>query len=259
MPEDLLLPDPSPAPLPPGGKTRSPETAATRATPPEVPEKFRDPATGAIRVEALLKSYLALERMLAQRAAPPGQDATPEDIARFRAAMGIPDSPDAYEIAAPHDLCCADAGVNARLHAANFSNAQAQLVYDLAAERLMPLIAEAAAEFEADRQRGRLVEHFGGEERYRKVAAQLTAWGRANLPPAVLEALSTTAEGVLALEQMMRKGEPALPRDAAAAPQAEGEAELRQLMRDPRYWRTREPEFIRRVSDGFRRLVNSGG
>jgi hypothetical protein len=33
------------------------------------------------------------------------------------------------------------------------------------------------------------------------------------------------------------------------------EAQLREMMRDPRYWRTREPEFIKRVTEGFRALV----
>lgn len=251
MPEDLLLPDTDPRPTTPAASP-----GATTARPPEVPEKFWDPARGEIRVEALLKSYLALERRLSQRAGPPGADAAPDEIARFRAAMGIPDSAEAYSIREPHPLCCADADVNARLYAAGFSNDQAQLVYELAAERLLPLIAEAAAEFEADRQRAKLIEYFGGDERYRKVATQLSAWGRANLPPSVLEALSTTAEGVIALEGMMRKGEPPLPRQGMAAPEAASEAELRSMMRDPRYWRSREPEFIRRVSDGFRRLVN---
>jgi hypothetical protein len=32
------------------------------------------------------------------------------------------------------------------------------------------------------------------------------------------------------------------------------EAELRDMMRDPRYWRTHEPEFVKRVIDGFRAL-----
>jgi hypothetical protein len=27
------------------------------------------------------------------------------------------------------------------------------------------------------------------------------------------------------------------------------------MMRDPRYWRTREPDFVKRVTEGFRRLV----
>ena len=31
------------------------------------------------------------------------------------------------------------------------------------------------------------------------------------------------------------------------------------MMRDPRYWRSREPEFVRRVTEGFRRLVSNNG
>lgn len=243
MPENLLQ-------IPPADSTKP------AARPADVPEKFWDAETGTLRVDALLKSYRELERRLSQRAAPPAADAPPEDLARFRQAMGIPETPDGYNITAPHDLCCSDPEVNGRLHAAHFTNDQAQLVYDLAAERLLPLIAEAAAQFEADRQREKLVAHFGGEERFRQVAAQLAAWGRAKLPAPVFDALSSTAEGVLALEQMMRKGEPGLARDAVPPP-AESESELRAMMRDPRYWRTREPEFVRRVTEGFRRLVGS--
>lgn len=40
----------------------------------------------------------------------------------------------------------------------------------------------------------------------------------------------------------------------AAAP---NEADLRKMMRDPRYWREREPEFVKRVTDGFRQLVGA--
>lgn len=222
--------------------------------PAEVPEKFWDAEAGTLRTDALLRSYLELERRLSQRVAPPGPETPPEEAARFRAAMGIPETPEGYDLTAPHDLCCPDAAVNARLHGAGFSNGQAQLVYDLAAERLLPLIAEAAQHYEADRQLERLHAAYGGPERFRQVAAQVAAWGRAHLPPPVFEALSTTAEGVRALEGMMRSGEPKVAR-GAAAPMAESEAELRTMMRDPRYWRTREPEFVRRVTEGFRRLV----
>ena len=34
--------------------------------------------------------------------------------------------------------------------------------------------------------------------------------------------------------------------------------ELRVMMRDPRYWRTREPDFVKRVTDGVRALAKSG-
>jgi hypothetical protein len=33
------------------------------------------------------------------------------------------------------------------------------------------------------------------------------------------------------------------------------ESTLRRMMRDPRYWRSREPEFVKRVTNGFRKLV----
>jgi hypothetical protein len=230
------------------------ENASAGMRPAEVPEKFWDEAKGALRVDALLKSYVELERRLSQRFAPPGDDAPEEDRLRWRRALGIPDSPDGYEVTAPNELLTPDATVNQRLHEAGFNARQVQLVYDLAAERLLPLIAEAASEFEAGRQVEKLRAHFGGEDRYRRIAAQLSAWGRAHLPEAVFTALSSTADGVVALHRMMEGREPALSRDAQAEAGPD-EAELRKMMRDPRYWRSREPDFVKRVTEGFRRLV----
>ena len=45
-------------------------------------------------------------------------------------------------------------------------------------------------------------------------------------------------------EQFIKKNEPKIT-----------EEELRQMMRDPRYWRHREPAFVKRVTDGFRAIV----
>ncbi|MDB5413768.1 MAG: hypothetical protein JWR10_2103 [Rubritepida sp.] len=224
--------------------------------PAEVPEKFWDAESGELRVDALLKSYRELERRMSQRMAPPGDGADEEERGRWREMMNIPDSPDGYEVTPRHELCGPDAQIDGRLHEAGFSREQAQLVYDLASERLVPLISEAVQQFEADRQAEKLREHFGGEERFRRIAAQLNAWGRANLPASVLEALSTTTEGVLALERMMRGEEPRMERESTA-PEALDEGELRRMMRDPRYWRQREPDFVKRVTEGFRKLVGS--
>ena len=56
------------------------------------------------------------------------------------------------------------------------------------------------------------------------------------------------------MQRMMAGKEPSLARggDEDTGPD---EAELRKMMRDPRYWRSREPDFVRRVTDGFLRLV----
>jgi len=226
--------------------------------PADVPEKFWDEEAGSVRLDALLKSYRELEKKLSRMITLPGEDADEEERLRFFRALGVPETADAYTIEPRHPLVTADPDVNARLHKAGFTPAQVQLVYDLAAERLLPLIAEAAQMFEAERELDRLRAHFGSDERWQRAAKQLSAWGRANLPPAVFEALSTTASGVLALQAMMEKGEPTL----ISKGEPEGkvtEDELRTMMRDPRYWRKRDPDFVARVSEGFRRLFPGEG
>ena len=32
---------------------------------------------------------------------------------------------------------------------------------------------------------------------------------------------------------------------------------LRQLMRDPRYWRDRDPEYVRKIENGFKKLYGN--
>ena len=130
--------------------------------PADVPEKFWDAATGAVRTEALLKSYAELERKLGST----GQDGELSEAARARLLdmLGRPATPDEYRIEPPHEAVTPDPEVNARLHAAGFTQAQAQLVYELAAERLLPVIAQMAAELEGQRQVDRLQRHFGGPE-----------------------------------------------------------------------------------------------
>ncbi len=221
--------------------------------PDDIPEKFWDAEANTVRVDALLKSYRELERHLSSRPGIPGEDANAEERARFLRAMGVPETPDAYKVEARHPLLESDTLVNQRLHEAGFTPTQVQLVYDLASEHLLPLIADVAQQFEADRQIEILSAHFGGEKRFRTIATQIDAWGRAHLPEAVFEALCTTSEGVIALENMMRKGEPAVMK-SAAAPKDASESELRAMVRDPRYWKAKDPAFIDRVSEGFRSL-----
>jgi len=226
---------------------------------PEIPAKFRDPETGALRADLLLKSYLELERKLAAMVEIPGDDADEEAVGRFRRALGVPERPDDYAIALRSGLFERDPEVNRRLHEAGFTPAQAQLVYDLAEDYVGPVVEDMGAGFEASRQVERLAQHFGGEEKWREVARQIAAWGRANMPPAAFEALSTTYEGVLALYNMMRSGDPGMGGGAGAAAEgATDQAGLDRLMRDPRYWRERDAGLIAQVRQGFERLYPTG-
>jgi len=221
--------------------------------PSDIPEKFWDTATNSVRVEDLAKSYRELERHLGGAVKIPDGSADEAEIAKFRQALGVPETADAYELQLGEDGFAADPEINRRLHQAGFTQSQAQLVYDLAQEYIGPMVQQTAADFEAERQTERLQNHFGGAENWTGISRQIQEWGKANLAPAALSALSTTYEGCLALHKMMQSHEPGLVRSSAPA-ERNGSDELKAMMRDPRYWRERDPAFIRQVTDGFSRL-----
>ena len=222
------------------------------ARPADVPEKFWDEAEGAVRLDALLKSYGELERKLGagdrQGVEPVGMIDAPSEPA------AIATEPEVWEISSPHPLIEPDAELNDRLRAAGFSHGQAQLVYELAAERLLPVISDALGEIEAQRQADRLQQHFGGSETWGRTARQIRSWAQVHLDPGVFETLAASYEGVLALHQMMRASEPELLAGDADPAAELDEAQLTEMVRDPRYWRQRDPEFIARVTAGFKRL-----
>lgn len=63
-------------------------------------------------LESLAKSWREQRAELSRRAKAvdvPGPDASPEEVAAYRSAMGIPETPDKYEIKAPEQLAQTDA------------------------------------------------------------------------------------------------------------------------------------------------------
>jgi hypothetical protein len=219
-----------------------------------VPEKFRDPQTGALRVDQLVKSYRALEQKLAGMVAVPGDDSDDDARLRFKRALGVPDSPDGYEITLANPALATDPDVNRRLHEAGFTPAQAQLVYDLACDHVVPQLHRMAGEYRLRGERERLLQRYGGEARFAETARALEAWGQRSLPESVFNALASSYEGIVALESMMQNGDPALTRGTRSDDPALNEEQLVGMMRDPRYWKKRDPEFLAKVTDGFRRL-----
>lgn len=207
-----------------------------------IPAKFKD-ETGAVRVQSIVNSYNELEKKMS---------------AQPLAAPKLPASPDEYCVECQHGLFQPDADVNKRLYESGLSNEQVQAVYDLAAEKLVPMIAELAAEFQADREIEKLINHFGGADQWKDVSRQLLAFGQKNLPPEVLKNLSSSYEGVLALARMMKGEEPTLRRDTAAQnPGALDDKQLSSMMRDPKYWREKDPVTVQKVTEGFKNLYGN--
>lgn len=200
-----------------------------------VPDKFKDPETGAIRMETLINSYGELERKMSS---------TPK----------VPGTPDDYCIECKHGMFQPDAEVNERLHAKGLTNEQMQEVYDLAAEKLVPMIIELAGEFQADREVEKLVNHFGGANKWKEVSRQILNFGQKQLPADVLNNLSSSYEGVLSLYRMMQGEEPSIASADVKAAGGMDEKELKSMMRDPKYWREKDPAFVAKVTQGFKNI-----
>jgi len=205
-----------------------------------IPEKFKDKETGELNVNALLKSYLALEKKLSERNAE---------------MPSLPNAPEEYEIVCNHNYFIPDTDINQKLLEAGFSQEQAQLVYDIAEERMIPMIIDIASSFESDKEKTRLEEKFGGKEKWSEVSRQLLQYGKQKLPPQVLEGLSSTYDGIVALYNMMNEDAPVMSvSDEATMPISQ--EELYSMMKDERYWRKKDPQFVNKVTEGFKKFYN---
>jgi hypothetical protein len=221
-----------------------------------IPDKFWDRDAGQLRTDALLKSYLELERKLGSMVPLPGDD-DGEGRDRLRRVLGVPETPDEYRIEVRDELLKPTPELNARLHQAGFTQDQAQLVYDLAAENVLPLIDDVMGELHASRDAERLSKQFGGDAAWQNMARQIKTWGQANLAEDVYRTLAASYDGVLAMHQMMQAREPAVLQEADGPQRDIDEATLTRLMRDPRYWRDRDPALVAQVTEGFQRLYPS--
>ncbi len=74
-----------------------------------------------------------------------------------------------------------------------------------------------------------------------------------NAIPAI-ERMCESHEGILALEAMMdAMKDGSFSEDTASASDL-NEADLREMMNDPRYWKDRDPHFHKQVAEGFQRI-----
>ena len=141
-------------------------------------ETFKD-------VGALAQSYVETKRLVGQRAGVPGPNAKPEEVAAYRAALGIPDSPAGYTISRPEIAlqswdAAAEQDFLATAHRAGMPPGHVQEILNwygkYEAGRLRAAQAQAEQTMTALRQEygpnydanlgraNRVVQEFGGEE-----------------------------------------------------------------------------------------------
>ena len=72
-----------------------------------------------------------------------------------------------------------------------------------------------------------------------------------------IERMCESHEGILALETIMEAMKDGSFAAEAQPTAGQSEADLREMMNDPRYWKDRDPQFIKQVTEGFQGLYRS--
>ena len=207
----------------------------------KIPEKFLD-ENGDLKTDDLLKSYLALEKKMSE----------PKSV-----ESQIPESPADYKIISKNELIESDPEINEILFKHGFTNDQAQVVYDLATDKILPLMQEMVEDIATDRELQALEQEFGGAEQFNTIARQISDWGEKNLDAATFEALCKSKNGILTIYRMMQgKLESPLIQGRGKVVPIDDEETLKKLMQNPKYWRDQDPELLKRVEAGFKRLYD---
>lgn len=209
---------------------------------PEIPQKFLD-KEGNLNTNDLLKSYLALEKKLS---APKVTD-----------KGTMPTKADEYKINPKNPLLTSDKTINERLFQLGLTNEQVQGVYDIGADIILPQLAEFAQQMNAQKDLKDLESEFGGPERFNTIARQLSDWGEKNLDKDTFNVLASSKDGILTLYRLMQEKQESPVINGKSHPDnMDDENTLRQLMQDPKYWKDQDPELVKRIERGFKRLYD---
>jgi len=203
---------------------------------------------------------------------PPNSNSSDEDVAKFRKAIGVPDSPDGYEIEMDKD---ADDGAKSRVerlkgaaHAVHMTPQQLGALIEwhstemdaleaadgeAIAQRQAELKTELSREWGADYQRNASVamrtaqEAFGGyAEEF--LAMELKDGTRVGDHPAMLRGMA----------KLGRKfGEAGLPGTIVPHDWNPTDSEIIEMKKDPRYWDSnrRDPAFVQKINNAIDRSV----
>lgn len=215
-----------------------------------VPEKFLN-KDGTINSEALLKSYTELEKKIGTMVSVPSADSDDDVKTKFNHAIGVPDSAAEYPVCAMFD----DENVRERFHEIGLTTTQVEKIYQMAEEFLSPVLSDLFGMQNEARECEELKKFFGSTEKMMEAMRAINDFGTRFLPADAFDALCSTSRGIQGLYRMMQSMEPDV-RTEKNSVENFSDADLRRMMRDPKYWRDADPEYVRKIENGFKKLYS---
>lgn len=231
--------------------------------PGHIPEKFWDSKNKTVRLDALIKSYLELEKQfskLVHETALSEKDENPDTEHGMSAKLEeqkkgtYPKSSDDYSINCAHTYFKPDPEINARFHELGMTNEQVQAVYDAALQKMIPFMMDMVSDMRAEQELNNVISYFGGAEEWGAIAPRLYAFMQKNMPSDVAEKMAQSAEGIKMVHRMMMAGTSGIVPFGTGGKSPQTMEQIYALMRDPKYWRDHDPAVMQKVASGFNAL-----
>lgn len=216
----------------------------------KIPEKFLN-KDGTLNTDALLKSYSELEKKIGTMVSVPDSADDTEVTKKFRHAIGVPDSATEY----PHNDLFDDENVRQEFHKIGLTSGQVEKIYDIAQNFLSPVLSEIFSTEQEAKAVSELKKFFGSDEKMYDALSEIKSFGERFLPYDAFDSLCSTPQGIQGVYKMMQSMEPHVETNSNA-PEKLSDAELRNMMRDPKYWRDHDEEYVRKIENGFKKLYS---
>ncbi len=216
----------------------------------KIPEKFLND-DGTLNSDALIKSYCELEKKIGSMITVPTADSDEQTRTRFNRAIGVPENADAY----PKNDLFDDADVRKKFLEIGLTSTQVEKIYQIADEFLSPVLGEIFATQNQTNAIGELKNFFGSDEKMRDALLAIQTFGEKFLPADAYDALCSSPQGIQGVYRMMQSMEPDVKTDKNISENL-SDNDLRRMMRDPKYWRDMDPEYVRKIENGFKKLYS---
>lgn len=216
----------------------------------QIPEKFKN-SDGTLNTDALLKSYSELEKKIGTMISIPSSDSDDAARARFNHAIGVPESADEY----PQNDLFDDADVRKKFWDIGLTSSQVEKIYQVAQDFLSPVLSDLFTAQQTESAISELRNYFGGDEKMQTAMREINAFGTRFLPTDAFDELCSSPQGIQGVYQMMQSMEPHVQTsDANDANLSDND--LRRMMRNPKYWRDHDSEYVRKIENGFKKLYS---
>ena len=215
-----------------------------------IPEKFLN-QDGTLNSESLIKSYTELEKKLGTMISVPNENSDAESKQKFNRAIGVPDNASEY----PKNDLYDDENLREKFLQIGLTKTQVEKIYSIADEFLSPVVSELFSVQNESSAINELKNFFGGTEKMNNALHAINAFGEKFLPHDAFDALCSTPQGIQSVYKMMQSMEPDVKTEQNEIKNLT-DADLRRMMRDPKYWRDNDSEYIRKIENGFKKLYS---